>query len=111
MLYQCNYFFVHKISGSNGTTVAIMKFLEVIMIAAAVVMFTLGRIYHVFRGNKAKNRSVIKEKCESYTGIVALIIAGFIEAIQGYLFRRTTQNYGYHEYADVDEISSSYGWP
>ncbi len=54
-----------------------MKFLEVIMIAAAVVMFTWGGFTMLFRGN-SEDRSD-KGKMRIIYGIVALIIIGFIE--------------------------------
>lgn len=56
---------------------AIIKFLEVIMIAAAVVMFTWGGFTMLFRGN-SEDRSD-KGKMRIIYGIVALVIIGFIE--------------------------------
>jgi hypothetical protein len=41
-LNSCNYFFCTQNFWGNSSTIAIMKFFEIIMIAAAVVMFTWG---------------------------------------------------------------------
>ena len=54
-----------------------MKFLEVVMIAAAVVMFTWGGFMMIFRGNDEHTGT--QAKMRLLYGVVALVMMGFIE--------------------------------
>lgn len=83
-LNGCNYFFCTQNFWGNSNTIAIMKFFEILMIVAAVVMFTWGGLTMIFRGN-TEDRSD-KGKMRIIYGVVALVIMGFIETIYRSIF-------------------------
>ncbi len=83
-LNTCNYFLCTQNFWGNGSTIAVMKFFEVTMIGAAVVMFTWGWFTMIFRGwdeNSSK-----QGKMRLLYGVIALIFIGFIETIYRTIF-------------------------
>lgn len=83
-LNGCNYFFCTQNFWGNSNTIAIMKFFEILMITAAVVMFTWGGFTMLFRGNNEDRAD--RGKMRLVYGVVALIIMGFIESIYRTIF-------------------------
>jgi Type IV secretion system pilin len=83
-LDRCNYFFCPQNFWWNGSVLAVIKFLEVTMIATAVVMFTWGWFMLLLRGDDEHANQQAKMRLVYWT--IAIIVVGFIEAIYRAIF-------------------------
>jgi hypothetical protein len=83
-LDRCNYFFCPQNFWGNGSTIAIIKFFEVLMIVTAVVMFTWGGLTLMFRGHDEAYTKTAKMRL--VYGMIALIVVGFLDTIYRSIF-------------------------
>ncbi len=89
-LNACNYFFCAQNFWWNGQTIAIIKFLEVTMIATAVVMYTIAWFQLLFRW---KDEWFTKStKMRLVYGTICIVIVWFIELLYRAIFFRGALN-------------------
>jgi hypothetical protein len=88
-LQTCNYFFCPQNFWGNGSVIAIVKFLEVLMIATAVVMFTWWGLRMVIKWDEETAKS---GKMRLLYGVIALVVVGFIETLYRAIFFGSTLN-------------------
>ncbi len=83
-LDTCNYFFCPQNFWGNGSTVAVIKFFEILMLVTAVVMFSWGGLTLIFRGHDEAYTKTAKMRL--IYGMIALIVVGFLDTIYRAVF-------------------------
>ena len=83
-LAQCNILFCPDGLGESSILIKSLRFLEVILIATAVIMFTYGAIRLIMAGSDEEQKKTQKNRF--IYGLLALLLAGFIQTIYEVVF-------------------------